>query len=66
MANRIHSLLKITRSSRPCDTTTIEANIKNNRIPVALAEAFALGELTAIQIQVLELRYGLSGEPPLL
>jgi hypothetical protein len=69
MANRIQSLLKIKRPIRPthpCNTTAIEANIRNNKIPAALAEAFALGELTAIQIQVLELRYGLLGQPSLL
>jgi hypothetical protein len=67
MANRIQSLLKIKRPIRPthpCNTTAIEANIRNNKIPAALAEAFEMSRLTAHQIKVLELRYGLAGDAP--
>ena len=69
MAKRIQSFLKIKRikiQQPSCDTTTIEANIRKNKIPDAFAEAFSMGGLTAIQIRVLDMRYGLSGHPPLL
>jgi hypothetical protein len=67
MANRIQRFLKIKRILRPpCDTTAIERNFRTNQIHAALTEAFALGGLTTNEIQVLGLRYGLSGNPPLL
>ena len=64
MENRIQKFLKIkrmTRLRRPCDTTSIEQKIRTNQIPAALAEAFVMGGLTTNEIQVLELRYGISG-----
>jgi hypothetical protein len=69
MVNRIQKFLKIKRIiriRRPCDTSAIEQKIRTNHIHAALAEAFAMGGLTAIQIKVLELRYGLTGTRPLL
>jgi hypothetical protein len=69
IAKRIQSFQKIRRIiiTRPvCDTTAIEANIRENKITEALAEAFAMGGLNAAQIRVMEMRYGLSGHPPLL
>jgi len=69
IANRIQKFLKIKRIiriRRPCDTTAIEQKIRTNQIHAALAEAFVMGGLTAIQMKVLELRYGLTGTSPLL
>ena len=66
IAKRIRSLLKIKRTiRRPYDTTAIEQNIKNNRMNAVFTEAFGICRMTPMQIRVLELRYGLSGRPPL-
>ena len=66
IAKRILSFLKIRRIlPQPCDTTAIEQGFQSNQIQAALAEAFKMCGLTARQIRVLELRYGLMNQPPL-
>ena len=63
MENRIQKFLNIeSEKRRSCDTTAIEQKIRTNQIPAALAEAFVMGGLTTNEIQVLELRYGISGQ----
>ena len=67
MAQRIEALLNKNSEIRGCSNpNTLEQKIRRNQIRTALNEAFVLGELTVVQIKVLELRYGLSGHPPLL
>ncbi len=67
ITNRIQArMIKDDETSSSCISSTIEKNIRNNQMRAALIEAFAIGGLTTVQIKVLELRYRLSGHPPLL
>jgi hypothetical protein len=65
IAERIQKFLKIKcKERRKCHVPSIEQKIRTNQIPAAMAEAFEMSGLTALQIKVLQLRYGLAGDAP--
>ena len=68
IVNRVQTFLKIKTlipMRQPCDTTAIKNNLRGNRISGALAEAFGMAGLTSRQVNALQLRCGLAGQPPL-